>query len=54
MRAAILPTPSREERAAIEQALAALERRADDRRGEWWRQGLREQVLEGEPEPPRR
>jgi hypothetical protein len=44
------PEPSREEREAIERALAARPGEPPDPRGAWWREGVRENVSpEAEP-----
>lgn len=38
----IVPEPTEEERAALEEALARLLEGPRDPRGEWWRAGVRE------------
>jgi hypothetical protein len=43
----IWPEPSKEELAAIEEALARLTEPPEDPRGAWWRAGLEEQLSEG-------
>jgi hypothetical protein len=43
----ITPTPTSEERAAIEQALASIvDSRGAQGRAEWWQAGVRENVLD--------
>jgi hypothetical protein len=47
MGATITPEPTPEERAAIERALATLlDPRGGADRGRWWREGIRESVVD--------
>jgi hypothetical protein len=46
----ISPEPPPEGREALERALARLLEEPEDRRGAWWRAGIRENVTEPEGE----